>query len=152
MQRFAGLLALLAVFIVTDNLVADHPCQLARRLGFRWSAGYHWQTPGHDSSYYNPWGGYHGCQSCQGQSFHPRINQYFDQNSPGAYNGAQHPTGAFFYPVAAKQQYRSPIHQSMDSYRDGRYFNAQPANNRGIQFDVAPAAHQSGFGFPGIRR
>ena len=152
MQRLAGILALLAGFVLTDHIVADHPSQLARRLGFRWSAGYHWRTPGYDSSYYNPWGGYHGCHSCGNQTSYPDFNRPINQNSPGANYGLQKSSGKFSYPTANSQPSPQTFQHSLGSYQRSRNFGARPLSNRLPQFNAAPAAYQKGFGFPSNRR
>ena len=59
MLRWTVSLAVLAAMLVSSTELMAQRRQplrnIARQIGVRWSAGYHWQNPGHDSSYYSPW-------------------------------------------------------------------------------------------------
>ncbi len=59
MLRLTVLLTLVvATFASTSDLQAQRRApfrNMMRSLGHGWSSGYHWKTPGHDSSYYSPW-------------------------------------------------------------------------------------------------
>ncbi len=76
--------------------------KVIRGLGHGWSAGYHWRTPGHDSSYYNPYSHHNSSRITQDYGnrwngypvFHPSGVPYGYPSLPVPpipYGGAQQP-------------------------------------------------------------
>lgn len=177
MQRMAGLFAFLALVATTvhftaDQVSADHGCQLARRLGVRWSHGYHWRTPGHDSSYYNPWGGYQGGGIYQqnvpmnyhGNTYQNQGNNYQQggiYHRSGAYRPTMPPNGNSINQTNGRFSY--PQQQNNQSQANHRGSNQTGPNNiqasfqqtlgtfhaaRSGQPNQGANRQASGFGFP----
>ena len=169
MQRMAGLFAFLALLATTnhftaDQVSADHGCQWARRLGVRWSHGYHWRTPGHDSSYFNPWGGYQG-----GGIYQQNVPMQYQGNTyqqggtyqqSGAYRPSMPPNGNPINPMVGRFSYpRQQNNQSQSNHLRGNHIQASFQQTlgaihatRSVQKNTGVDRQSSGFGFPNRNR